>query len=88
MGLKGLGMGGPVLGMPHTYAFLIQGGSGSKFRILQLTLDVTRLSPKSGSRLVYAIAAWSLKTRRAPSRHFRDVRVSGHTTDRGWPCMT
>ena len=32
------------------------------------------------SRLVQAVSAWSLKTRRAPSRHCRDTRVYGHTT--------
>ena len=31
-------------------------------------------------RLVYAMSAWSVKTRRAPSRHFRDVRVYGDAT--------
>ena len=32
------------------------------------------------SRLVQAMSAWSVKTRRAPSRHSRDARVYGHTT--------
>ena len=32
------------------------------------------------SRLVLAMSAWSVKTRRAPSRHCRDARVYGHTT--------
>ena len=32
------------------------------------------------SRLVLAMSAWSVKTRRAPSRHRRDARVYGHTT--------
>ena len=27
-----------------------------------------------------AMSAWSVKTRRAPSRHCRDARVHGHTT--------
>ena len=32
------------------------------------------------SRLVLAMSAWSVKTRRAPSRHCRDARVYSHTT--------
>ena len=30
--------------------------------------------------LVPAMSAWSVKTRRAPSRHCRDARAYGHTT--------
>ena len=36
--------------------------------------------PHSASRLVQAMSAWLVKTRRAPSRHSRDARVYGHTT--------
>ena len=32
------------------------------------------------SRLVQAMSAWLVNTRRAPSRHRRDARVYGHTT--------
>ena len=31
-------------------------------------------------RLVPAMSVWSVRTRRAPSRHCRDARVYGHTT--------
>ena len=34
----------------------------------------------SAARFVPAMLAWSVKTRCAPSRHFRDARVYGHTT--------
>ena len=34
----------------------------------------------TASRLVQAMSAWLVKTRRAPSLHSRDARVYGHTT--------
>ena len=43
----------------------------------QLTLRATRRTPNGASRLVHAMLAWSVKTRRAPSRHRRDARVYG-----------
>ena len=46
---------------------------------MQLTLHATRLAPHGASRLVNAVSAWSVKTRRAPSRHYRAARVYGHT---------
>ena len=47
---------------------------------MQLTLHVTRRTPHGALRLVHAISAWLVKTRRAPSRHSRDARVYGHKT--------
>ena len=47
---------------------------------MQLTLYATRPTPHGASRLVQAMSAWSAKTRRAPSRHYRDAMVYGHTT--------
>ena len=47
---------------------------------MQLTLHANRRIPHGASRLVLAMSAWSVKTRHAPSRHYRDVRVYGHTT--------
>ena len=47
---------------------------------MQFTLHATRRTPHGASRLVQAISAWLVKTRRAPSRHSRDARVYGHTT--------
>ena len=47
---------------------------------MPLTLHATRQTPHGASRLVLATSAWSVKTRRAPSRHCRDARVYGHTT--------
>ena len=52
---------------------------------MQLTLYATCRTPHGASRLVHAMSAWSVKTRRAPSRHCRDARVYGH---RLRPCMT
>ena len=40
----------------------------------------TRRPPHGASRLVRAMSAWLVKTRRAPSRHNRDARVYGQTT--------
>ena len=52
---------------------------------MQITLHATRPTPHGASRLVQAMAACSLRTRRAPSRHCRDARVYGNTTQ---PYMT
>ena len=46
----------------------------------RLTLLATRRTPHGASCLVLAMSDWSVKTRRAPSRHCRDARVYGHTT--------
>ena len=50
------------------------------FSGMQLTLRATRRTPHGASRLVLAMSAWSVKTRRALSWHCRDARVYGHTT--------
>ena len=51
--------------------------------------DLSRVQPArhatsptlhSGVRLVQAMSAWSVKTRRTPIRRCWDVRVYGHTT--------
>ena len=47
---------------------------------MQLTLHATRRTRHGASRLVQAMSASSVKTRRAPSRHHRDASVYGHTT--------
>ena len=47
---------------------------------MQLTLHATRRTPHGASRFVLASSAWSVKARRAPSRHCRDARVYVHTT--------
>ena len=47
---------------------------------MQLTLHATRRTPDGALRLVQAKSAWSVKTRRAPSRHCSDTRVYAHTT--------
>ena len=47
---------------------------------MQFTLHAIRRTPHGASRLVQAMSAWLVKTRRAPSRHSRDARVYGHTT--------
>ena len=41
----------------------------------QPTLHATRRTPHRASRLVQAMPAWLVKTRRAPSRHCSDARV-------------
>ena len=47
---------------------------------VQSTLHATRRTPRGASRLVQAMSAWLVKTRRAPSRHSRDAKVYGHAT--------
>ena len=42
---------------------------------MQLTLHATRPPHNDASRLVQAMPAWLVKTRRAPSRHCSDARV-------------
>ena len=52
---------------------------------MQLTLHATRRTSHGASRLVVAMSAWSVKIRRAPSRHCSDARVYGI---RLRPCTT
>ena len=47
---------------------------------MQFTFHAARQTPHGASRLVLAMSAWLMKTRRAPSGHSRDARVYGHTT--------
>ena len=44
---------------------------------MQFIVHVTRRTPHGASRLVPAMSAWLVITRRAPSRHSRDARVYG-----------
>ena len=48
---------------------------------MKLTLHADRRTPHGASRSVHAMSAWSVKTRRAPSQHCRDVRVNGLNCD-------
>ena len=47
---------------------------------MQSTVHATRRTPRGASCLVQAKSAWLVKTRRAPSRHSRHVRVDDHKT--------
>ena len=50
---------------------------------MQLTLQAPHRTPHDASRLVHAMSAWSVTTRRSPSRRCRDARVwqeYGHAT--------
>ena len=49
-------------------------------RSMQPTLSATRPTPHGASRLVRAMTAWLVKTRRAPSQCCRGARVHGQTT--------
>ena len=42
---------------------------------MQVTVHATRQAPHGGSRLVRAMSAWLVKTRRAPPRHCGDARA-------------
>ena len=46
---------------------------------IQFTLHATCRTPHGASRLVQAMSAWLVKTRRGPSRRSRDARGYGHT---------
>ena len=46
----------------------------------QLTLHATLRTPHGASRLMQATPVWSMITRHAPSRRYRDARVYSHTT--------
>ena len=62
----------------HPYAS--KSASQAVLSKMQLTLHANRRTPPGASRLALAMSAWSVKTRRAPSRRCRDARVYGHTT--------
>ena len=47
---------------------------------MEPTVHATRQTPHGASRLVQAVPAWSVKTRRAPFRHCRGSRVCQTTT--------
>ena len=53
---------------------------GSYSSRMKLTFHATRRTSQCASRLVQAMSAWSLKTRRAPNRRCRNARVYGRTT--------
>ena len=42
---------------------------------MHLTLHAVRRTPHGASRMVLSVYAWSVRARRAPSRHCRDARV-------------
>ena len=66
--------------IPRRHPYARKSASQAVLSRMQLTLHATRRTPHGGSRLVLAMSAWSVNTRRAPSRHGRDARVYGHTT--------
>ena len=47
---------------------------------MQFTIHAARRTPHGASRLVQAMPAWLVKTRRALSRQSSDARVYDHTT--------
>ena len=47
---------------------------------MPLTPHAARRTPHGASRLVQAMSAWSVETRRGLSRHYRGARVYGHMT--------
>ena len=66
------------IGRCHPYAR--KSASKTVLSKMQPTLHATLPTPHGASRLVHAMSAKPVKTRRAPSRHCRDARVYGHTT--------
>ena len=47
---------------------------------MQPPVHATRQTPLGASRFSQAMSAWSVQTRRAPSRYYNDTRVNGHRT--------
>ena len=66
------------IGRCHQYA--TKSASKAVLSRMHLTLHTTRPTPHGVSRLVQTMCAWSMKSRRAPSRQCRDARVYVHTT--------
>ena len=64
----------------HIYWYARKSASQAVLIRMQPTLYATPGTPQGASRLVLAMSAWSVNTRRAPSRHYRDSRVYGRTT--------
>ena len=67
----------------HSHARRLQVKKPSSHVVLgrmPLTLHTTRRTPHGALRLVHAMSAWSVKTRRTPSRHRRDARAYGLKT--------
>ena len=57
----------------------VKSASQAALRKMQLTLHASSRTPHGASRLVLAMSAWSVETRRAPARHCRGAEVYGHT---------
>ena len=71
--------------LPYTWQ-LSCAASKAVFSRMQLDHHATRRTPHASLRARgQAMSAWSVKTRRASSRHCRDAFVYGHTRLR--PCM-
>ena len=66
--------------MKWTLSSICKSASKAVLSRMQVTLHATRPTPHGASRLVQEMFAWSVKTRRAPSRHCSNARVYGHTT--------
>ena len=62
----------------HPYAR--KSASKAVLHRMQLSVHATRPTSQGASRLVQEMSAWSVRTRRAPSRHCGDARVRGRTT--------
>ena len=67
---------------PHPLPYLLRpcivGMGGSM--VIRLQPCMIMSAPPLASLMLQAMSAWSVKTRRVPSRHCRDARVYGHTT--------
>ena len=61
------------IGRCHPYAR--KSASQAVLGRMRLTVHATRRTPHGASRLVLAVSAWRVKTRRAPSRRCRDARA-------------
>ena len=64
----------------HIYWYARKSASQAVLIRMQPTLYATPGTPQGASRLVLAMSAQSMKTRRAPTRRCRNARVCGYTT--------
>ena len=74
-------MGVAPINIHSTLSFICKkSASQAVLSRMQLTRHETRQTTHGASRLGLAMYAWSVKTRRAPSRHCKGARIYGHTT--------
>ena len=70
----------PAKFIRRCHPFARKSASRAVLRRMQLILHATRRTPHGASCLVLSMSAWSVETRRTPSRHCSDAGGYAHTT--------